>query len=59
VQRLRAIGYGGWVSLELMNPVLWQVKTSQLAELGVESVRRLLKTDGICNIPLDESDKLR
>jgi sugar phosphate isomerase/epimerase len=59
VERLRAIGYDGWVSLELLNPVLWQVKNSQVAELGVESVKRLLKMGGISNIPLDESDKLR
>jgi 4-hydroxyphenylpyruvate dioxygenase len=59
VQHLRVIGYDGWVSLELLNPVLWQMKNAQVAELGLESVKRLLKMDGISNIPLDESDKLR
>ena len=29
VRQLRAIGYDGWVSLELFNPTLWQVKPSQ------------------------------
>jgi sugar phosphate isomerase/epimerase len=42
VQHLRAIGYDGWVSLELMNPVIWQVKNSQVAELGYSAVKRLL-----------------
>jgi sugar phosphate isomerase/epimerase len=43
VQQLRAIGYDGWVSLELLNPVLWQVKNAQVAELGLAAVRRLLQ----------------
>jgi len=42
VERLRAIGYDGWVSLELMNPVLWQAKASQVAELGYGSLLRVL-----------------
>jgi 4-hydroxyphenylpyruvate dioxygenase len=42
IQRLREIGYDGWVSLELMNPVIWQVKNSQVAELGLAAVQRLL-----------------
>ena len=42
MRRLRDIGYDGWVSLELLNPTLWQVKVSQLAELGLGAVRRLL-----------------
>jgi sugar phosphate isomerase/epimerase len=47
VERLRAVGYEGYVSLELFNPTLWQVKSSQLVELGLGSVLRLLgKTSG-------------
>ena len=42
VQQLRAVGYDGWVSLELMNPTLWQVKASQVAEVGLASLQRLL-----------------
>jgi 4-hydroxyphenylpyruvate dioxygenase len=42
LERLRRIGYDGYVSLELMNPTLWQAKPSQVAELGFDSVRRLL-----------------
>src|SRR6516162_3556675 len=30
LERLREIGYDGWVSLELMNPVLWKVKPFQV-----------------------------
>ncbi len=43
VRQLRAIGYDGWVSLELFNPTLWQVPLSQIAELGLESLQRLLR----------------
>jgi sugar phosphate isomerase/epimerase len=42
VQRLKAIGYDGWVSLELFNPTLWQAKASQVAELGVGALNRVL-----------------
>ncbi len=40
--RLRALDYDGWVSLELLNPTLWQVKPTQVAEVGMASLRRLL-----------------
>jgi 2-keto-myo-inositol isomerase len=40
---LRAIGYEGWVSLELLNPTLWQVKTAQVAELGLAALQRVLQ----------------
>ena len=40
--RLREKGYEGWVSLELMNPVLWKMKATQVAELGIASLKRLL-----------------
>jgi sugar phosphate isomerase/epimerase len=42
VKQLRGIGYDGWVSLELMNPALWQVKAASVAELGLAALRRLL-----------------
>ena len=34
VAKLRELGYTGWISLELMNPTIWQVKNSQVAELS-------------------------
>ena len=42
VGRLREIGYVGTVSLELMNPVLWRSKPTQVAELGMAALGRLL-----------------
>lgn len=42
VARLREIQYEGYVSLELMNPLFWQSKPSQVAELGHSSLVRLL-----------------
>lgn len=44
LNRLRAIGYDGYVSLELMNPQLWQSKVSQVAELGLASMMRLFES---------------
>jgi sugar phosphate isomerase/epimerase len=46
LDRFRAIGYDGWVSLELMNPTLWQMKASQVAEIGITALRRLLGLTG-------------
>ncbi|HEY1186852.1 MAG TPA: sugar phosphate isomerase/epimerase family protein [Gemmata sp.] len=42
VQRLKQIGYTGAVSLELMNPVLWSLKATQVTELGMSALHRLL-----------------
>lgn len=42
IERLRAIGYAGAVSLEVMNPVLWQLKPEQVLELGWAAVSRLV-----------------
>src|SRR5262249_3195006 len=42
VQHLRAIGYDGWVSVELMNPTLWRMKASQVAEVSMAALKRLL-----------------
>jgi len=46
LKRLREIDYGGHVSLELFNPMLWNSKPSQIAELGLTALERLLKPDG-------------
>jgi 4-hydroxyphenylpyruvate dioxygenase len=40
--QLAAVGYAGYVSLELMNPHLWRTKASQVAELGLAALRRLM-----------------
>ena len=39
---LNRIGYDGYVSLEVMNPVLWQMKLTQVAELGLMALRRVV-----------------
>lgn len=40
-KRLKEIGYDGWVSLETMNPVFWQLKLTQVAELGLMATNRI------------------
>lgn len=42
LMKLRALGYDGWVSLELFNPVLWQLAPAQVAEHGFAALRRVL-----------------
>jgi sugar phosphate isomerase/epimerase len=42
VARLKAINYTGGVSLELFNPVLWQLKATQVVELGLSALQRVL-----------------
>ena len=42
IERLREIDYQGLVSLELMNPQLWQVPPRQLGEIGMTALRKLL-----------------
>lgn len=40
--RLREINYAGCLSIELMNPQLWQVPALQLADASLAALRRLL-----------------
>jgi len=42
VQHLKRIGYGGYVSIELMNPQLWQVGSLAFGEIAMTGLRRLL-----------------
>lgn len=42
LERLRQIGYEGWVSLELMNPTLWRANPTQVAEIGLTALRKAL-----------------
>jgi 4-hydroxyphenylpyruvate dioxygenase len=44
VDRWRAIGYGGCVSVELMNPHIWQVPAAQVVEVSITALRRVLGT---------------
>ena len=45
VDRLRAIGYAGAVSLELMNPMLWQVNAAQVADAGMRALGSVLSLE--------------
>ena len=42
LDHFRALGYAGWVSVELMNPTLWQANPVQVAEIAFTSVCKLL-----------------
>lgn len=42
MDHFRAIGYDGYVSVELFNPDLWQMKSTQVAEAAMTSLQRLL-----------------
>jgi sugar phosphate isomerase/epimerase len=42
IGQLRSLGYGGWISLELLNPAFWQARPSQVAELGMAALQRTL-----------------
>jgi 4-hydroxyphenylpyruvate dioxygenase len=42
LDHFRALGYQGWVSLELQNPTLWQTKALQVAEIGITALRKVL-----------------
>jgi sugar phosphate isomerase/epimerase len=46
LQCLRTKGYDGYVSLELMNPILWKAKPVQVVEIGWTALRRLLGLTG-------------
>jgi sugar phosphate isomerase/epimerase len=42
IKVLKSIDYAGYISLELFNPVLWQVKPTQVAELSLAALRRFV-----------------
>jgi 4-hydroxyphenylpyruvate dioxygenase len=42
VDRLRAIDYQGHVSVELMNPQIWQVPARQFSEIAMTALRKVL-----------------
>lgn len=43
LSHLRQLGYDGPVSVELMNPLLWEMRASTVAEMSFLAVERLLK----------------
>ncbi|HEX3724808.1 MAG TPA: sugar phosphate isomerase/epimerase [Pirellulales bacterium] len=42
IERLRAIGYAGHVSVELMNPQIWRIDPVQFGEIATTALRRVL-----------------
>jgi sugar phosphate isomerase/epimerase len=46
LEHLRAIGYDGYVSVELMNPHIWQMPPARVAEVAVTALRKLLGVAG-------------
>ncbi|HUG70512.1 MAG TPA: sugar phosphate isomerase/epimerase [Pirellulaceae bacterium] len=42
IDRLREIDYRGCVSIELMNPQIWQVPPRQFGEIGMTALRKVL-----------------
>jgi sugar phosphate isomerase/epimerase len=40
---LQRIGYDGYVSLEVTNPIFWQMKPTQVAELGLMALCRVIE----------------
>lgn len=42
VEHLRGIGYTGGVSVELLNPRIWQIPPRQFGEIAITAVRKLL-----------------
>jgi 4-hydroxyphenylpyruvate dioxygenase len=42
IRQLRTIGYEGYIALELLNPQIWGSRPSQVAELGMASLTRIL-----------------
>jgi 2-keto-myo-inositol isomerase len=49
--RLRAIGYQDCVSVELMNPQIWQVPAVQVAEVSITALRKLLSVGQAASLP--------
>jgi sugar phosphate isomerase/epimerase len=45
LEHLEHVGYDGFVSLEVLNPRLWQVPADRVADLGFQSLQRLLGPD--------------
>lgn len=42
IDRFRDIGYEGHISLELLNPQIWQVPARQFGEIGLTALRKIL-----------------
>jgi sugar phosphate isomerase/epimerase len=47
VERLRQINYSGYVSVELMNPQIWQIPPLSFGEIAMTSLRKVLGLAGM------------
>ncbi|MCI0379955.1 MAG: sugar phosphate isomerase/epimerase [Gemmataceae bacterium] len=43
LEMFRQCGYDGYVALELMNPTLWRANPTQVAEIGMTALRKILE----------------
>lgn len=41
---LQRIDYGGYIALEVLNPTLWELKPTQVSELGLMALRRVCES---------------
>ncbi|MHB8955230.1 MAG: sugar phosphate isomerase/epimerase family protein [Pirellulaceae bacterium] len=46
VRHLQVIDYQGAVSMEIMNPQIWQIPVRQVADAGIAALRRVLPPEG-------------
>jgi len=42
IEQLRQLGYAGYVSIELLNPQIWQIPPRQFGEIGMTALRKVL-----------------
>ena len=42
IEQLRSFGYEGHVSLEVLNPSLWEIAADRVADAGFQAVQRVL-----------------
>jgi sugar phosphate isomerase/epimerase len=42
LDQVASIGYGGYVSLEVLNPQLWQIPADRVADVGYQAICRVL-----------------
>jgi sugar phosphate isomerase/epimerase len=44
LERFGSLGYDGWISLELLNPTLWQAQAAQVAQVGLTALKNVLSS---------------
>ncbi|HEV3121965.1 MAG TPA: sugar phosphate isomerase/epimerase, partial [Isosphaeraceae bacterium] len=46
LDQLAKVGYDGYVSLEVLNPLLWPIPAARVADIGYQAVCRVLGQGG-------------